>query len=538
MEKLEGIILDLDGVITQTARLHFLAWKETFDEYLRLRERRNKEPFREFTHEQDYLPYVDGKPRYEGVRSFLKSRGIEIEQGTPSDTPDKETVCGLGNKKNLKFNQILKKEKPQVFPGTLKFIESAKGRGLKVGVASSSKNCKGILESCGLLSLFGVIVDGVVSEELSLKGKPHPDIFITVARRLGVRPSNCVVVEDAVSGVSAGRRGGFGLVAGVARKDNAQDLLTAGADIALEDLEYLDLGFCEDWFKKAPLPLKEYWDKPPSGLYNLEGKLIPISSSLLLNPDFLRPASYFLKDKKKELLLFFDYDGTLTPIVEKPDLAKLDEEMRGLLKETSKKFKLAIVSGRPIEEVKSLVEIKDIFYAGNHGFKIEGPNFNFIFPPAEKMSSLISQLKAEFVEKLSSIEGVLIEDKQFSLAVHYRLVKEEAKVKEIRNFVKDVLKDNPSLRLMEGKKVLEIIPDIDWDKGKALRHIVQTLGREEDSLVVYLGDDTTDEDAFRVVRTQGLPILVRGKTLKPSSAYFYLDSPEEVKVFLKLILNS
>ncbi|MCD6539715.1 MAG: trehalose-phosphatase [Candidatus Omnitrophica bacterium] len=538
MEKLKGIILDLDGVITQTARLHFLAWKETFDEYLRLREKRNKEPFREFTYEQDYLPYVDGKPRYEGVRGFLKSRGIEIEQGSPSDTPGKETVCGLGNEKNLKFNQIIKKEKPQVFPGTLKFIESAKSRGLKIGVASSSKNCRGILESCGLLGLFGVIVDGIVSEELSLKGKPYPDIFITAARNLGVRPSNCIVVEDAVSGVSAGRRGGFGLVVGIARKDNAQDLLTAGADIALEDLEYLDLGFCEDWFKKVPLPLKEYWDKPPPGLYNLEGKLIPILSFLLLNPDFLKPVSYFLKDKKRELLLFFDYDGTLTPIVEKPDLAKLDEGMHSLLKEVSKKFKLAIVSGRPIEEIKSLVGIKDIFYAGNHGFKIEGPDFNFIFPQAEKMISLIPQLKPELEEKLSSIEGVLIEDKQFSLAVHYRLVKEEAKIKEIRNFVKDILKDNPSLRLMEGKKVLEILPDIDWDKGKALRYIIQTLGREEDSLVVYLGDDTTDEDAFRVVRTQGLPILVRGKTLKSSSAYFYLDSPEEVKDFLKLILNS
>ena len=153
-EKIKAVIFDSDGVITKTAKVHARAWKAAFDEYLRLREERDKEPFREFTHENDYLPFVDGKPRYEGVRSFLESRGIHIPFGEPEDSPEKETVCGIGNRKNVKFVEVLKSEGVEVYDSTVKFIKELKSAGIRVGVASSSKNCQQVLQAAGIEELF------------------------------------------------------------------------------------------------------------------------------------------------------------------------------------------------------------------------------------------------------------------------------------------------------------------------------------------------------------------------------------------------
>lgn len=246
----ESVIFDLDGVITKTALVHAKAWKAAFDEYLRLREKRDGEPFREFTHENDYLPYVDGKPRYQGVKSFLKSRGINIPFGSPSDSPDKETVCGVGNKKNAMFNEVLKAQGAEVFPSSIEFIKSLKKAFIHVGVASSSKNCQAILQSVDIEDLFETRVDGVVSAELGLKGKPHGDIFVTAAKNVGAAPGKSVVVEDATSGVAAGKNGKFGLVLGVAREDNAADLKENGADIVVTDLSEIKIDDIEDWFQK------------------------------------------------------------------------------------------------------------------------------------------------------------------------------------------------------------------------------------------------------------------------------------------------
>ncbi|RKY29827.1 MAG: hydrolase, partial [Candidatus Omnitrophota bacterium] len=206
----EAVIFDLDGVITKTALVHARAWKSVFDEYLRLREKRNNEPFREFTHEVDYLTYVDGKPRYDGVRSFLESRGIHIPFGDPSDTPDKETICGIGNKKNVAFLQLIKKQGVDVYPTTIQFIKELKEAGIPSGVISSSKNGRHILQSAGIENLFQTRVDGEVSAQLKLRGKPEGDVFVVAAYNLGAHPGKAVVVEDAISGVQAGRNGGFG----------------------------------------------------------------------------------------------------------------------------------------------------------------------------------------------------------------------------------------------------------------------------------------------------------------------------------------
>jgi len=231
----KSVILDLDGVITKTAATHTAAWKKIFDEYLKQRQHLYDEPFREFS-QDDYLTYVDGKPRYEGVDSFLRSRSIELPYGSPEDDPDTETVCGLGNRKNQTFRKILKKEGTEVYPSTLKLLRKLKKSGIPLAVASSSKNCTDILKAVDLLGFFDAQVDGKVLEELELKGKPRPDMFTKSSELLGTKPSDSIVVEDAASGVKAGSNGGFGLTLGIARKNNTDELIQNGADYVVTDL--------------------------------------------------------------------------------------------------------------------------------------------------------------------------------------------------------------------------------------------------------------------------------------------------------------
>jgi len=233
----QAVIFDMDGVITKTALTHAAAWKKMFDDYLRKRETEHGEPFAGFTHANDYLPYVDGKPRYKGVQSFLESRGIHIPFGDPADAPGTETVCGLGNQKNIAFNEVLENEGVEVYPSTVALINELKAAGIKLGVASSSKNCKPVLERVNLLDIFDVRVDGVVSAELNLHGKPEPDIFTTACDIVGVKYDKAIVVEDAVSGVQAGKKGKFGLTLGIARENNRRELEENGADLVVEDLE-------------------------------------------------------------------------------------------------------------------------------------------------------------------------------------------------------------------------------------------------------------------------------------------------------------
>ncbi|MBK7028256.1 MAG: HAD hydrolase-like protein [Bacteroidales bacterium] len=191
----DAVIFDLDGVITQTALVHSRAWKKMFDEYLQEREKKFGEPFSEFRSKEDYLPYVDGKPRYEGVKSFLLSRGIEIPFGTPDDKPESETVCGLGNRKNIAFNEVLDREGVKVYESTVKLIHELKAADIRIGVASSSKNCFAVLQAAGLLPLIETRVDGEVSAEMGLKGKPEPDIFLTAAKNLNVDPSRPLLLK-------------------------------------------------------------------------------------------------------------------------------------------------------------------------------------------------------------------------------------------------------------------------------------------------------------------------------------------------------
>lgn len=239
MQHHRGVIFDLDGVLTDTARVHAAAWKQLFDEYLSQRTEQPDEDHRPFTIE-DYRHYVDGKPRSDGVQSFLSSRGIDLPRGAPSDAPERETIWGLGNRKNEHFQERLEHDGVDVFDDALSFIKRLQDLHVPTAIISASRNCERVLRTAGLLQLFDVRVDGVVAEELGLPGKPDPAVFLEAAARLGVAAHHAVVVEDARAGVEAGRRGGFALVIGLDR-DGSGGLAEAGADVVVMDLAGIEL---------------------------------------------------------------------------------------------------------------------------------------------------------------------------------------------------------------------------------------------------------------------------------------------------------
>ncbi len=235
----DAILFDLDGVLTSTATLHAACWKQTFDEFLEARSARSGEPARLFDLNHDYKQFVDGKPRYEGVASFLASRGIDLPEGTHDSPVDEESVHGLGNRKDRLVNQKIREGGARAFPGSIAFLRRVRELGLKTAVVSSSHHCAEVLRSTGIEPLLDVRVDGEVVDQQDLPGKPAPDTFLHAAKQLGVTPRRAVVIEDAISGVQAGRAGGFGLVIGVDRGGSAEALRENGADLVVSDLSEL-----------------------------------------------------------------------------------------------------------------------------------------------------------------------------------------------------------------------------------------------------------------------------------------------------------
>ncbi|HVU24643.1 MAG TPA: HAD-IA family hydrolase [Opitutus sp.] len=232
----DAAIFDMDGVVTQTAAVHSRAWKRMFDEFLHARAERLDEPFVEFTHERDYLCCVDGRPRLEGIENFLRSRGIALPFGSPGDPVERETVCGLGHRKNAVFNRLIETDGVGLYASTLALIDEFARHGIRIGLATSSRNAAVVLDRAGIADRFAATIDGLVAEARGLKGKPAPDIFVAAARDLGVASARAIVIEDAVAGVQAAARGGFGLVIGIARENNSAGLRASGADLVVRDL--------------------------------------------------------------------------------------------------------------------------------------------------------------------------------------------------------------------------------------------------------------------------------------------------------------
>jgi beta-phosphoglucomutase family hydrolase len=232
-------LFDLDGVLTDTASVHKKAWKAMFDDYLRHRAERDGEPFVAFDSHDDYLQYVDGKPRQDGVRSFLRSRGIDLPDGNPDDPPDAETVAGLGNRKNEMFQKVLHDDGIEAFSGSRRYLEAVAAAGLGIAVVSSSANTRQVLDVTGLSHFVQQRVDGLTLRDEHIAGKPAPDSFLRAAQLLGVEPAAAAVFEDALAGVAAGRNGHFGYVVGVDRADQAAQLRDTGADVVVSDLAEL-----------------------------------------------------------------------------------------------------------------------------------------------------------------------------------------------------------------------------------------------------------------------------------------------------------
>jgi beta-phosphoglucomutase family hydrolase len=235
-ERYDAVLLDLDGVITDTASVHAACWKQMFDEYLQKRATERGEIFRPFDDASDYRLYVDGKPRFDGVRDFLASRDIQLPEGSPNDPSQSETVGGLGNRKNDLVNKIIEDIGVTPYPGSVRLLHQLRDRGFQIAVVTSSQNCSAVLRAAKLDAFFEVQVDGTTILEQHLAGKPAPDTFLTAAKLLEIAPSRAIVIEDALSGVEAGSSGGFGLVIGVARKGNADELRRHGAHIVVNDL--------------------------------------------------------------------------------------------------------------------------------------------------------------------------------------------------------------------------------------------------------------------------------------------------------------
>lgn len=235
-----AVLFDLDGVVTDTARVHFAAWTEVLDGFLRTRAQNDDVPFAPFT-AADYRTYVDGRPHLEAIRTFLTARSVALPEGNPSDGPERSTVHGLGARKNEIFLNRIRSQGVDVYPSTVALIRRLRGLRFKVGLVTASRNCAEIVRAVGLASLFDAMVDGNDQAALSLRGKPAPDSFLEAARRLGTAPSRSVAVEDAIARVAAARGAGFGLVIGVNRGDNGEALRAQGADVVVSDLSAVEL---------------------------------------------------------------------------------------------------------------------------------------------------------------------------------------------------------------------------------------------------------------------------------------------------------
>ncbi|RJQ71919.1 MAG: trehalose-phosphatase [Desulfobacteraceae bacterium] len=505
LKHIDAVIFDLDGVVVDSAGLHAEAWQEMFNAFLLQRRRQDAKEYALFDYHGDYLPLVDGKPRYAGVAAFLQSRGIDLPYGDPADDPDRHTVCGLGNRKNLIFNQLLQRKGARAYDPAVALIRRLRKHRIKTALVTSSKNGRAVLKATALDHLFDVIADGNDAREHQLEGKPAPDVFLWAARQVGVPPGRAAVIEDAQSGVAAGRRGGFGLVIGVNRADQEDGLRRHGADCVVDNLARVRL---------------ENAGKPRSA----DG-----SPALLERFDAFK--NMFCE---KEAVIFLDYDGTLTPIVRSSEEAHLSGEMRSAVQALARHCRVAVVSGRDLDDVRRRVGLPDLYYAGSHGFDIRGPEDHPItHRPAERFLAHIQAAAGRLKEQLKDIDGVHIEQKQFSVAVHYREAPPEQS-RTIERVVELVRTDVGGLRVSRGKKVFDLQPDLNWHKGKAVRWLLEEA-LELDLrrvLPVFIGDDVTDEDAFEELREIGIGIVVAEED-RPSRARFRLRDSGQVQAFLQ-----
>ncbi|MGF1598472.1 MAG: trehalose-phosphatase [Acidimicrobiales bacterium] len=516
-----AVLFDLDGVLVDTRRLHVRAWTETFDRLLD-----HLGAGEAFDPVGDYGRFVDGKPRYDGVRSFLASRGIDLPEGASDAEPGLDNVRAVGNAKNRRYGELLDDEGADVLPGVPELVAGLHRRGIAIAVVSSSRNARRVLAAVGLDDVVEVIVDGTDLARLDVPGKPDPALFLHAAERLGVAPGRCVVVEDAPAGVEAGRAGGFGLVVGIASDDQAAAALTAGgAHVVVAGPGHLG-------------PDPDSWASggagPPAG----DGSAGGDGADGREEPDALVAFGPIAQRLGPAPLVCCDYDGTLSPIVDDPEAATLSDPARRALERLAGRCAVAIVSGRGLADVRERVGLEGLYFAGSHGFEIAGPGGLYReHEPAAALLGELDRVERELVEATRSCDGVQVERKRYAIAVHTRRAASEAIRQRAGALAAEHGERVEGLRTQHGKEVVEILPDLDWDKGAAVVHlagvVAKTRGGSADTVpVLYLGDDTTDEDAFGRIAAEGLGVGVRvgpGET----AAEFRLDGVDDVVELLE-----
>jgi alpha,alpha-trehalase len=384
-------------------------------------------------------------------------------------------------------------------------VLARKFQGVDVATAacSSSSHCQQVLKAAGVDDLFDVCIDGTVAGELELAGKGDPAVRLEATRRLGVRPQRAVVVEDADAGVSACRDGGFGLVIGVDRTGRTDELSRCGADVVVADLADIAVRTGDKRISEIPNALEPY------------GQLIGITSA-------------------RESLLFLDYDGTLSPIVSDPGAATLVDGAAEALELVAAVCPVAVVSSRDLADIRTRVGTPGLWYAGSHGFELTGPDGTYhqneaaaVFVP------VLERTTAELRDCLAQIPGVRVEHKCVAVAVHYREVAPE----HIREIVSATHKlgQRDGVRVTNGRMLVALRPDIDWDRGTTLAWIRDRIEAAGCLLPIYIGDDHTDEDAFDAVQFDGIGIVVRHDEDgdRKTAAHFTLQSPDQVRQFLQ-----
>jgi trehalose 6-phosphate phosphatase len=488
----QAVIADMDSVLTRVTSLHERAWRQTFDDYLRERSRKTGEQHAEFAR-SDYRKHLDGKLRYRGAADFLASRHIHLPFGEAGDAVDAETVCGLGNRKERRLITLLEQEGVAVFEDALAALRRWRLGGLKLAAISASCNCRNVLRLVELESHLDVVVDGELARELNLNNKA--DLLLEAARQLGVKLVDTVVLEDTAAGIRAGIESRFGLVIGVNRNHHAAELENAGADAVVRNLTVL----------RFPRRL-------PSALDNLDAIVAH------------RPGL--------PVAVFLDFDGTLTPIVDDPRKVAISDSLRAVLKSLTGACTLGIISGRDRQDLEARVAVEGILYAGNHGLDIAGPGYQKSLPEAEAAVADVERAETRLRKALEGLAGVIVERKRFAVAVHYRRVRSEVGIQQVKRVADAVLADT-HLRKRQGKHVLELEPAVDWDKGHAVEWLMQTSEIDpQQVLVLYVGDDETDEDVYAALAGKGLGVRV-GEEVAASLADYRLPEPEDVQTLLR-----
>lgn len=392
---------------------------------------------------------------------------------------------------------------------TLRLIRMLKSHGVKTAIVSLSKDCSAVLQAVGIAELFDVKVDGKDADEMVLEGKPSPDIFLEAARRLGVPLERAVVVKAALAGVNSGKRGAFGFVIGVDRAGHADSLQNHEADVVVQDLGIIEV--------QAPSSSVSRTDALPSALNCAE--------------------EIFQQAGGKRLVVFLDYDGTLTPIVDRPEQATLSPETKAILDCLSRHCLVAVISGRDLTDVRERVGIDTVLYAGSHGFDIAGPEGRHLEnQQGADFLPLLDHAEDMLRNLLKGVPGAQVERKKFGVATHYRNVAADD-VDRVKAAVEKVHEDHGELRKSHGKKVVELQPGIDWDKGKAVLWLLDVLkldgGR---AFPLYIGDDVTDEDAFRALENLGVGIVVETCS-RDTRARYRLANAKEVQEFLEGLIS-